>query len=151
MKRVRSITIAVAMPFALSACYSYMPAQLETIPSGQEVRMVVTREGRLDLPEAIEPEGPFISGKVVRRDGDRLFLSIPIAQQQRGFYVSQIAQEVSLRTGEIVQIELRKLDGVKTGLFVAGTAAAAAGIVFAIIEAASRSNDDGLPPIEEFR
>ena len=150
VKNLRLITLAVAIPIS-TACYSYMPAQVETVPAGQNVRMMVTREGRLDLPETIEPEGAFIAGKLIRREADHLLVSIPIAQRQQGFYVSQIAQDVSVRTSEVVQIELRKVDTVKTGLFVIGTAAAAIGIVYAIIEAGSRSSDDGIPPVDEFR
>lgn len=151
MNSVRSIALAMILPATLSACYTYMPAQIDTVPTGQEVRATLTRQGRLDLPETFETDGPMVSGKVVRRESDQLFLSIPVARQQQGFFVSQIAQEVGIRTGEIADLQMRKLDPVKTGLFVLGSAAAAVGVVYAIIEAGSRGNQDGSPPLEEFR
>jgi hypothetical protein len=151
VKFVRSIAFVGMLPVLLSACYTYMPAQIETVPAGQEVRATLTRQGRIDLPESFELDDPFVSGKVVRRESDQLFLSIPVARQQQGFHVSQITQEVGIRTGDIADLQVRKLDGVKTGLFVLGSAAAAVGVVYAIIEASSRSNQNGSPPLEEFR
>ncbi len=151
MKLATCFTCGLLTTMLSSACYTYMPAQVETIPAGDHVRVVVTRQGRLALPESFEPEGPFITGKFVRVEADRFFLSIPVAQQQQGFFVSQIAQEISLRTGEVVQMELRKLDRAKTGLFVVGTAAAAAAVVYGIIEAGRRPEGGNPPGPEEFR
>ena len=151
MNSVRSIALGVLLSVTLSACYTYMPAQIDTVPTGQEVRATLTRQGRLDLPETLESDGAMVSGKVVRRESDQLYLSVPVARQQQGFFVSQIAQEVGIRTGEIADLEIRRLDPVKTGLFVLGSAAAAVGVVYAIIEAGSRNNQGGSPPLEEFR
>jgi hypothetical protein len=128
-----------------------MPTQVETVPVGQEVRVMLTRQGRFELPEQFDQEGEYISGRIARRDAERLYLNVPVARREQGFFVSQITQEVGVRNGEIVNLQLRKLNRQKTGVFVLGTAAAAAAVIYAIIEASSRSTDDRVPGQEEFR
>jgi hypothetical protein len=124
---------------------------VETVPPGLDVRVYLTRQGMADLPDLPDQGGPFLSGRLLRRDDQQLFVSVPVARRQEGFYSSQIGQEVGIRTGEIVQLERRQLNRASTGLFVAGTAVAAATVIFAIIDA-SRRPDQQLPPgPEEFR
>jgi hypothetical protein len=67
-----------------------------------------------------------------------------------GFFTEQVGQEVSVRTSQIVQFEQRQLDRVGTGLLVAGTAVAAAGVILLIIEA-SGGTDPVEPPPDELR
>jgi hypothetical protein len=150
-KSARCAPLVIGAVVMSTGCYSYRPTQVETIPVGQEVRVTLTRQGRFELPEQFDQEGAYISGQVTRRDAERLYLNVPIARREQGFFVSQITQEVGVRNGEVVDVQLRKLNGPKTGLFVIGTAAAAAAVVYAIIEASSRSTDDRLPGQEEFR
>lgn len=119
----------------LTGCFSYVPASLETVPAGTDIRVYLTRQGLADLPEPLEQDGPFLTGTLVRREDERVFIRVPIAPRQEGFYTSTFGQDVSLATGEIVQLERRKLDRAGTALLVGGTAAAAGAVIFLIVEA----------------
>ena len=135
----------------LCGCFSYRPAQLETVPVGEDIRVHITRQALLDLPDVQEGISPIVNGKLVRRDNERLFINVPVGRRQDGFFVSAIGQEVGIRTGEIVQLEVRKLNRTTTGFFIAGTAAAVATVVYLIIEAAGRNPVPTPPPPDEFR
>lgn len=133
----------------VSACFSYVPTELESVPVGQDVQVYVTRAGMAEL-EQIPESGPILRGKLMARESDRISLRVPVATRQTGFYQSTVGQDVFIPVGEIVQIERRKLNGATTGLLVAGTAAGAAGIIYVIIEAYGRTETTPPDP-EELR
>jgi hypothetical protein len=143
--------IFLIAPLLLCGCFSYVQVPLDTNPVGEDVRLYVSRQGLAELPEATEHNGPILMGKVLREENERLVISVPIARREEGFFVSQIGQEVGVRRGEIVQLEMRKLNRTNTALFVAGTGLAAAGVVYWIIDAAARPDTPAPPGQEEFR
>jgi hypothetical protein len=145
------VTLTASPVLLLCGCFSYVQVPLDTVPVGEDIRVYVSRQALQELPEMPEGNSPILTGKLIRRENERLFISVPFAQRQEGFFISQIGQEVGVRTGEIVQLEIRKLDHAKTGLFVAGTAAAAAAVVYTIMEAAGRSDNPDPPLPEDFR
>jgi hypothetical protein len=40
---------------ALAGCYTYVPAEISTVPAGQEVRVYLTRGAVAGLPEDVAP------------------------------------------------------------------------------------------------
>jgi hypothetical protein len=142
---------AVVLAFVTqAACFKYVPVELSAVPPGKDVRVYVTREAMAELGDAADPSAPILNGTLVRREPDRLVMRVPVTSRQVGFFTEQIGQEVSVRTNQIVQFEERRLDRVGTGLLVAGTAVAAAGVIFLIIEA-SGGTDPVEPPPDELR
>lgn len=135
----------------LGGCFSYVTAPVDTVPVGEEVRVFVSRQALQELPDLPNGDTPILAGKLTRRDNERLFISVPVARRQEGFFVSQIGQEVGVRSSEIVQLEMRKLNRTNTALFVGGIGIAAAGVVYAIMEAAGWRDNPDPPVIEEFR
>ncbi len=143
--------VAVAAPaLILCGCFSYVPAPIETVPAGQDVRVYMSRRGMAELPEELEPNGPFLTGTLIRREEEHLFIRVPVARVQQGFHSTQIGQEISVPTGEIVQVQRRQFNRAGTGLLVVGTAASATAIVFLITKAFA-SREGNPPPIEEIR
>lgn len=135
----------------LCGCFSYVPAQLETVPTGQDVRVYLTRQGLAELPEMPDQDEPFVAGTLLRREEQRVFIRVPVARLQQGFYQTQVGQDISFPAGEIVQVQRRKLNPVGTGFLVAGTAAAATGVVLLILDAFRGEDPNGPPPTEEIR
>lgn len=132
--RIPVITVALC----LSGCFSYVPAEFETIPIGEEVRLFLNGAGleRLnEVGEDILPDSdePVVAGTLVARQADQFSLRIPVASRQEGFLQSQIAQQVTLPTSGLVQAERRQLNGIRTGLAVASGTAAIAVLVMTII------------------
>src|SRR5262245_36957549 len=91
-----------------SGCFSYVQVPVESVPEGRDVRVYLTREAIAELPDLPEQGGPFLTGRLLRREEQQLFVSVPVALRQEGFYQSQIGQEVGIRVGEIVQLERRR-------------------------------------------
>ena len=141
----------VAPALLLCGCFSYVQVPLDTIPVGEDVRVYVSRQGLAELPESTEHNGPILMGKVLREENERVVISVPVARREEGFFVSQIGQEVGVRRREIVQLEMRKLNRTNTALFVAGTGLATAAVVYLIIDAAARPENQPPPGQEEFR
>ena len=138
----RILPLAVASVH-LTGCFQYVPATLETVPDGQEVRLFVTQEG-LSEASAVTTDGqPIVRGRLVSREADQLFIRVPTAVRQEGFHSAVLGQDVAIPIREIVQVERRQVDGLATGLLVAGTAGVAATVIFVIMEAVS---GDDTPP-----
>lgn len=140
--RLGAVLAGTVLP--LSACFSYIPADLDTVPPGENVRVYVTPQGMTDVAELALENGPVLRGMVVRKENESLFLRIPVATRQEGFHMSPIGQDVRIPTREIIQLEQRRLDRAGTGLLVLGTAGAAAAVIFLIMDAF----DDGSRPEE---
>jgi hypothetical protein len=143
--------LALAMTLVLCGCFSYVETPIESVPVGEDVRVYLTRQGIAELRELPELDGPFLTGRLLRREEQRLLVSVPIARQQTGFYSAPIGQEVVIPTGEIVQLERRRLNRGGTGLLLAGTAVAAATVVYVIIDSGRQPSPNGPPGPEEFR
>ena len=144
--------LAVAAMWVLSSgCFSYVPAELDTVPPGEDVRLFLTRQGMDALSEAdvngtLTTGAPVVNGELMRRNPDELYVRIPIARRQIGFHTAQLGQDIRIPTGEIVQIEQRRLNGVGTGLLLAGSAGLVSSIVMFILNDARGTS--GGPPIE---
>jgi hypothetical protein len=120
---------------ATPACYSYTPIPTDTVPAGEAVRIYVSSAALSGFEDAIATDTPVLRGRVARREGDQLFLRIPVGQRQLGFHSTQIDQEVPIPLREITQVERREFNRAATGAMIAGTAGAAAVVIFLIMEA----------------
>jgi hypothetical protein len=119
----------------MSGCYRYIPTDLAAVPPGENVRVYVSRAVLLDLEEAIPMEGPVVRGRISRQEGGQMFLRVPVSNRQVGFHSEQIDQEVQIPLLEISQIERRELDRVATVAMIGGAVAAAATVLFVIMDA----------------
>lgn len=140
------------LAIALSACFSYVPAEFDAVPLGESVRVYLTRQGIAAAGDALDQDGePFLRGTLLRRDGDRMVLRVPVARRQVGFFAEPIGQDIEVRTSDVVQLERRRLDRTGTGLLVAGTVASAAAVIFLIIDSGGAEDIVDPPPPERRR
>ena len=121
----------------LSGCFSYVPAELGTLPSGEEVQIVLNRDAaerfaELGVDRVADLRNPVVAGVLVRRVDGRLSLRIPIATPPGGLRGS-IIQEVPFAPGDVLRIDRRQPDPFRTGLAVSATIGAAAAVVVLII------------------
>jgi hypothetical protein len=127
-----------------SGCYKYVPTELAAVPIGDGVRVYLSRDG-MDrfrkvggdvLPNA--GTSPVLAGTLVRLEGGEFSLEVPVATRQVGFLSSQLDQRVTLPVADVVQVESRKVSGLRTAaLTVAGTAL----IGYAIVEVVHGARD----------
>lgn len=145
---------ALVMLATSSGCYSYTLTQPDAVAPGDGVRVLVTRQGAVELAEVTEVrwEAPVFDGTVVGLEEDDLLLQVPVGERQVGFLSSDLNQTIRVPTSEIVSFQRRRLNPVATGLSIAG--AAGLGTLFVLyIVSEHRSGDDGSggPPPVDFR
>jgi hypothetical protein len=136
----------------MSACYRYTPVPLQITPEGQQVRLLVTREGATELREVTEigAEVPTLTGTIVEIEDQEILLRVPVAQRQAGFHTVSLDQTIRVPSGEILQVERRDFDRGKTALFVGATVAVSAFVITSIMKAfgGDSSNPGDPPPVE---
>ena len=134
----------------LSGCFRYVPTRLEVTPAGEDVRLMVTRQGAFELSEVtgVSATVPVLRGALVRVEDRTVLLRIPLENQQIGIHTEALGQTIRVPAEEILSVERRELDGARTGLLAAASAAAAAGVIFMIMESFGGGNSPGPTPIE---
>jgi hypothetical protein len=149
-----SRTALMAALLASSGCFSYTAVPLEMAPEGQDVRVLVTRQGAFELSEVTEVEGevPSVSGRIVTKEEREILLRVPVAQRRDGFHMTSLDQTIRVPVGEILQVERRDFDTGKTMLLGAGAVAGSAFIIISIMKAfgGDTSPGDGPSPEESW-
>lgn len=139
---------ALVAVLALAGCFTYVPAELATLPLGESVRVHLARAAP-DSPGAVSADGAPLRGTLVRREGERVFIRVPVASRQEGFSVIPIAQEVGVAARDVLRVERRRRSGTRTALLVAGTGAVAAYVIAMIVgDHSDRPVPDVEPPDE---
>lgn len=150
---VYRMTSATVLVLCLSGCFSYVPTALETTPVGEEIRLLVTRQGGFELSAVtnIDASVPLVRGRLVGREGPEVLLGVPAAQRRDGFHTVQLTQTIRVPVDEIVGIERREFNGFNTVLLAGGGVAAAVGIIAVIMDAFGNTGPDGSSDPPEFR
>jgi hypothetical protein len=133
--------VLILVTWTASGCYRYIPTRAEEIPPGEHVRIFVNRSVLESIGEVRTFEEPLVRGLVMRRENEELFVRIPVGVRREGFHSAEIGQDVRIPFRDVVSIERRQLDRLATSGLVAGTAGAAAFVLFVIMEA-FQSEDD---------
>ena len=134
----------IALALSSTGCFRYVPAQIETIPPGQAVRVLMTRQGAAELAEISEvaAAAPIVDGTVVSVEGQELLLRVPVGRRQDGFVSANLDQTIRVPTGEIVSFERREFDPLASVFVVGGAAGLVAGLVAAIVTARKGEEPD---------
>ena len=127
----------MAALLASAGCFSYTAVPLEMAPEGQDVRVLVTRQGAFELSEVTDVQGevPSVPGRIVTKEEREILLRVPIAQRRDGFHMASLDQTIRVPRGEILQVERRDFDTGKTMLLGAGALAGSVFIIMSIMEA----------------
>jgi hypothetical protein len=149
---VRRAAAVLAAALVCSGCFTYVPAPLDTVPPGGEVRVHLTREGvAADLARVAGEESPSVDGTLVRGDRDQLVVRVPVAIQATGILTRSLGQDVTIPATRISQLERRQLNRPRTALALVGGGAA---LVAVLLSFGQGVPDPELPPRrepEEFR
>lgn len=133
---------------ASSGCYSYALIQPDAVAPGDGVRVLVTRQGAVELAEVTEVawEQPIFDGTVLGVEDDDLLLQVPVGERQVGFLSSQLHQTVRVPTSEIVSFQRRQLNTTTTALAIGGAAGLATLLVVYIVSEHRSGQGNGEPP-----
>jgi len=146
MTRAHSL---VAILIALQpACYTYAPATLETVPTGARVRVLITSAAEQRL-HPLGVSGTMMTGELLGRNGDSLSLLVPSVPMGSRYESRPLYQQVVVSSGDILRVDLRRLDRFRTGVAVGVAAAVAAAITVQALggwSGATSGGDGGGPP-----
>ena len=108
------------------ACYTYGPATLETVPDGAHVRALITPEAERALLATFGvQQGRILSGSLEGREGDQLALLVPSVPFGTGPGSRPLYQQVTLPAADVLRVDVRRVDPLRTGVVVAAAGAAA--------------------------
>jgi hypothetical protein len=146
---VRRILFTLPVALVVSGCFRYVPADVQTTPPGDGVRLLLTRQGTVELAsvtEEVEGAVSTLDGEVVRTEGPDLLLQVPVGERQVGFMPTELNQTIRVPLSEILSFERRELDRGATALFVGGTLGLAGIVIYYIMDA--RQGDGDGPTVD---
>ncbi|MBI4540874.1 MAG: hypothetical protein HY704_15330 [Gemmatimonadetes bacterium] len=111
-----------------SACYTYVPARVESVSPGTDVRVYLTDEAVSNLKEPLELNGRQVEGQLIAHNGTEMYFELPRRLRGEGRLERILRQRVTIPARDIVAVEVRSLDRFRTGALVVG--AAVGGMVF---------------------
>ena len=138
----------VCAAVAAAGCYHYEVVPLAQLQPGMEVRTrlsgdAVERARRSpDTPPGIL-DGFVVRGQVARVGNDSLQLTVPMTVSDGGYRSSVLTQDIRLPNSDVVGVEVREIDKLKTGLLSAGAGIAA---FFIVRQAQGGGQALGKPP-----
>ena len=115
----------------LGACYTYSPIEPATARPGMNVRTRVTAaESERLAPLLGTSDQRVFAGRLIDSAAETMVVEVPtMVQSATGSSFQTLHQRISIPKTAVVEFEARKLDHVRTGLLVGGTAIVAAAIL----------------------
>jgi hypothetical protein len=115
-------------PF-LIGCYTYSPIEPATAPVGTEVRAHISGAASDRIAPIIQAFNTrVLTGKIDENRSGDMVLEVPTgAILNTGDAIAPLISRVPLQRGDVVQLETRRLNGVRTSLMI-GSIAAAVGV-----------------------
>ena len=131
-----------------AGCYRYEVVPLARLQPGMDVRTRLSGEAveRARRNSETPPgmlDGFTVRGQVARVSADSLRLTIPTTVSDGGYRASVLTQDIAFPSTDVVGVERRELDKVKTGLVTAGAGIAA---FFIVRQAQGGGHALGKPP-----
>lgn len=134
--------MGVALLFA--GCYRYVPLEPAEAPVGAEVRAHLTEGARARLQPLLRGTERHLNGEVVGRGTDTLVLELPVAMPADGLRTRELAQRVNLSREDMVALERKELDRLRTAALVAGLGTGVVALAVKVLS--GRTESQTLPP-----
>lgn len=112
----------------VSGCFAYTPVSLDTVQPGENVRVRITPEQAQEIDALLMRETRILDGVLLER-GPSFLVEVPVATQLQGGARQSLNQRILLPREGIVEMELKSLDRVRTGLLLGGAGALVIGTV----------------------
>jgi hypothetical protein len=125
MSRLRAALGAAGAAFTLG-CYSYVPATLDVVPVGAEVRALLSTDAELALRDSLGVELRPLHGTLIDRQNDRLLLSVRAGVGSRALGSHPLYQRIGVTPRDVVRVDIRRLQRSKTAAVALAIAGAAA-------------------------
>lgn len=139
MNAISSVGTLLCLASLLSGCYTYTQVEVDQVPENTTVRARISAARAEQFQETFGRSDRVIAGRVVGHSGDGLLLQVPFATESGGL----LAQRVDISRADLIELETRQLDRVRTGGLVAVAAVAVGYGLYAAF--GGDSNDSNRP------
>lgn len=129
MRRLRQLVVAALLSLS-SGCYAYHETELESVTPGTPIRIRLSPEEAARLAELRLTDARLVDGTLIANGGDRVMLDTRVGVNDPTRGSRALVQRVAVPVTEVHEVELRRLDWLKTGA-IAGAFALGVGIVAA--------------------
>ena len=130
----------------LSGCYAHTPVAIGDVHPGDAVRVRLTAAEAERLEQDALVVDRVFRAQVVQSAPSGLLVRVPLPGSDR--LAGDLYTQLSLTPQQVVELELRELDGLKTAGAVAVGAVVAAAAAFAAFKAISAGDGEGKEPGE---
>lgn len=141
--------LLVAGVLATQGCYSYVPTRLESVQPGESVRLRLSPEEAERLEAIRLTDVRLMDAVFLRGDPDEVLVETTVGRldPQRG--TRPLVQRVNIALGQIIEVESRQRDNLKTGAAVgAAGIAVGVGIAAALKGGFGQRSNEGEGPAE---
>ena len=126
-----------------SACHRYTPVRPEAVPVESEVRLTLTERGRAQADSVLGGGSGSVDGRLTTW-GESVVLmvetTVPAGAARR-----TLERPVVVDASEVLAVELRERDPLKTGLLIGGISALVVGGVVAAVAGTFGGTPNGMP------
>ncbi len=125
---------------SLVSCYTYLPIETDAAQPGLGVRARVSASAASRIAPLLgTADARQLSGTLIDNGRDTIIVEVPtIARLESGSFVQTLHQRVAIPRGDLQDLEMRKLDRVRTGVVVG-----AAGILLGAVLFTKLQNERG--------
>jgi len=107
-------------------CYHYVPAVMDAVPPGADVRALLSGDGIEAMRGTFGPDVTSVKGPLVSWNEGGMGLLAELFVQREGFPGTTMTETIQLLPHHVARVELRELDGLRTAGFSAALVGAAA-------------------------
>ena len=119
---MRHLTIIVTLLVLSAGCHRYVPVPAGSVPVGTEVRVELSEGGASRIEGVLGRRLTDVSGELTEW-GDRVVVAVPVAAVD-GLTDRGLRRSVVLEPEEIVGVDVRERDRIRTGILIGGIVAA---------------------------
>jgi hypothetical protein len=118
---MRRVSLSILPLFA--ACYTYAPIDPAAVAPGVDVRARISATAAERIAPLLGSETRVLSGKLIDNGAATMIVEVPSVSQSTASGINEtLHQRVSITRADLVELETRKLDRLRTGAIVGGAA-----------------------------
>lgn len=114
-----------------TGCYAHVPTELGTVSPGTMIRARISASEADRLGPVLRRHDRVLGGRVVEQGPDGVLLEVASVVATDGLSPTRLNQRITLHPAQVQEVEMRRLDRLRTAGLVAGGVAAAVMLVSA--------------------
>lgn len=130
----RALRLAPLTTLPMLACYTYAPTDIGSVAAGAPVRARVSGAGAEQIATLVPLNGRVVDGELVESDSASILLQVPSARRDGVPGLQMLYQRVRVPRADVLELEYRRLDPLRTGLVAVGATALAAFLASRVLQ-----------------